>query len=122
MSFRYRDYDPLKIQAQFLRSFQTNLILRILYGVLSEELQLCQLKELIGIGNGVKCSAQIFERLLVADGHERRERIAFAGAVCFRLKERLNQFGGIRNEGFGVLEDRRHSPNSILSNIGVAVV
>lgn len=82
MSFRYRDYDSLKIQASFLRSFQANLILSILYGILSEEFQLCQLKELIGVGNGVKCDAQIFERLLVANRHERRERIAFAGAVC----------------------------------------
>lgn len=82
-----------------------DLILGVLDCVLAKELQLCQLKELIGVGNGIERGAQIFECLLVADGHKRRERIALASAVCLRLQECLEQLRGVRDEGLGVLEN-----------------
>lgn len=57
----------------------------------------------------------------MADRHERRKGIAFAGAVGFRLQECLEKLGSIWDERLRVLEDRRNGPNGVLAHIGMAV-
>jgi len=103
------------------RCLETHLVLGVLYSILSEELQLRQLEELVGIGDRIKRGAEVFERLLVADGHERGEGIALACAVGLRFKEGLKKLGGIGDERLGVLEDRSDSPHGVLADVGVTV-
>lgn len=92
-----------------------------MHGILPQELQLSQLEEFIGVGNGVKGRAEILEGLLVADRHERCKGIAFAGTVGLGLKEGLEKFGSIGDERLGVLEDRSHGPDRSLAHVGMSV-
>jgi hypothetical protein len=79
------------------------------------------LEELIGVGNGIERGAEVFERLLVADGHESGKGIALARAVGLRFEEGLQKLRRIWDERLGVLEDRSDSPHGILADVGVAV-
>jgi hypothetical protein len=79
--------------------------LGVLHSILPQELQLRQLEQLVGVGDRVEGGAEIFERLLVANGHEGGERIALARAVGLRFEEGLEKLGGIGDERLGVLED-----------------
>lgn len=57
----------------------------------------------------------------MADRGEGCKGITLAGAVGLRFKEGLEEFGGVGNEGLGVLENRGDCPGGILSYIGMAV-
>lgn len=100
----------------------THLVLRILHSILSNELKLNQLQQFVGIRDAVESFTEIFQGLLVVDGHESGESISFASVVVLGTEEGLNEFWSIGDQGFGVLVDRRHSPHSILSHISVAVL
>lgn len=101
--------------------YWTHLVLRVLDRILAQEFQLRQLEQLIGVGNGIKSRAEVLKRLLMADRSEGCKGITLAGAVGLRFKEGLEEFGGVGNEGLGVLEDRGDCPSGVLSYVGMAV-
>lgn len=57
----------------------------------------------------------------MADRGEGCKGVTLAGAVGLRFKESLEEFGGVGNEGLGVLENRGDCPGGVLSYVGVAV-
>lgn len=50
------------------------------------------------------------------------ECITLAGVITFGFQERSNQLGRIRNETFGVLEDRGHGEDGVLSDVCVSML
>lgn len=58
----------------------------------------------------------------MANADQCRECITLTSMVAFALKESSDQLGGVRNETFGVLEDRSHSIDSIFTNVGMSVL
>jgi hypothetical protein len=101
---------------------QTDLVSRVHYCILADELNQHQLRQLIEAGNVVESSAQILERLLMRDRAQCYERIPFTRVVVLRLEEGKDEFGRIGDQVLGVLEYRRHSEHSIFPDVGVAVL
>lgn len=66
---------------------RTNLVLGVLNSILPDELQLDELKQLLGIGNALEDRAQVEQRLLVVYVSEGGESVPLAGWVALGLEE-----------------------------------
>ena len=92
------------------------------HGVFPDELQLCQLQQLVRVRNAVKHAAQILQRFIMADRHERSKCVALAGMVILLRQEVLDELRSIRNELLEMLVYRCDGEDGILSNVGMAVL